>query len=313
MKNKTDISNDLSVPLKETDIEWILYVYKKKYKTQNGIKKLDSYEMYKINTIDLFPIYSDIHAYILKHYINELDICNYSAEIPKQKIGFIDLNDNNNILKNSLELIDNGKNDAVQFSSKDLSLHGYILECKISGNVYMQIFYSSNPIKVYKNKYSIIFKNKFKEITEPVFTINKVCDCMLFNDYALFFTGRAESIFDLEKHYKALASKCLYDLKSSEVLENIESFIKYASVWPKAAKFETYDENSIKSFSILSKNKKDNILGRFDIQTNEKGAIIADTPDSQERVLKFVCNKYLMDFNNEGYEVAYSQKINPHQ
>lgn len=313
MKEVIEISNDFSIPLKENDVEWNLYVYKKRYKTKNKIKALDAYDMYKIDTIDLFPIYSDIYSYMLKNYVNSMEICNYSAEIPKQKIGFIDLTDNNNILKNSLTLLEEGKNNSVKFDSRDLNLHGYILECTIAGNVFMQIFSCSNPIKIYHNKFSIIFKNKFSEITDPILAINKVCDCVLFNDYGLFFTGRAESIFDLEKHYKALASKCLSSLKSSKLLENIDSFIEYASTWPRAAKFETYDENRINAFSDYDKNKKNDILSRFDIKTNEKGAIITDSPDSQERVLKFVCNKYLTDFNNEGYEVAYSQKINHQQ
>lgn len=309
MKDIIQISKDLSVPLTEPNVEWNLYVYKKRYKTVNKIKTLDSYEMYKIDLIDLVPIYSDIHAYVMRNYINSLEICDYSSEMPKQRIGYIDLN-NNNILKSSLDLIDIGKDNAVQFNSRDLALHGYILECKISGNIFMQIFSSSNPIKIYRNKYSILFKSKFSELTDPVLTINSYCDCILFNNYCLFFSGKAENIFDLEKHYKALASKCLNNLKSSGIVADIDTFVEYASAWPKAANFETYDKNRIEKFATLTTNARNKILSSFDMKTDKKGAIIADTPDSKEKILKFVCNKYLRDFNDEGYEVTYPQKIN---
>ena len=31
----------------------------------------------------------------------------------------------------------------------------------------------------------------------------------------------------------------------------------------------------------------------------------------REQVLNFACGKLLIDFNNDGYEVAYPKKINP--
>ena len=34
MKNKNDIENDLAIPLKDSNVEWNLYVYKKRYKNK---------------------------------------------------------------------------------------------------------------------------------------------------------------------------------------------------------------------------------------------------------------------------------------
>ena len=47
MKSNIDIGNDLALPLRNENIEWNLYVFKKRYKN----KALDSYEMYKILNI----------------------------------------------------------------------------------------------------------------------------------------------------------------------------------------------------------------------------------------------------------------------
>lgn len=305
MKQTIEIENDLALPLQNNNVEWNLYVYKKKYKKNI----LVSYEMYNISNIRLDTIYSDIHTYIIKNYLNKLEINNYSSEMPKNQIGFIDLTDKNNILKNSLELINSGMDNSVPFASQDLSLHGYILECRIDGQTYMKILSTSKPIRIYKHKYSLIFNNKFKEIEDPILTLNHTCDCILFSNYSLFFTGRAESIFDLEKHYKVLAAKCLSTLKDKQLFENFDNFSQYASSWPKATKFENFDAARINYFALLDVDIKKKILNNFAITSNENGAIITNSPEENEKVLNFICRKLLLDFNNDGYEVCYPKKI----
>ena len=307
LKTNIEVADDLSKPLKEGNVEWDLFLFKKRYKQ----KVLSEYEMYKINSISLHTIYSDIHKYVLKKYVNNLELCNYSAEMPKNKIGLINLNKQDNILKNSIQLLNNGIENYVLFDSKNITSNGYILECKINGQVYMQIFSTSNPIKIYKYKYCVLFE-KFDELTCPILTLNQNCDCIIINNnYALFLTGRAESIFDLEKHYKALANKCLGSIKDKPLFENFEAFANYSSVWPKAAKFETFSMENIEKFIQFNIDRKTEILKNFNIKTNENGAILTDSPENNEKALKFICGKFLIDFNNSAYEVSYPQKINP--
>ena len=200
MKTNIEVSNDLSKPLKEVNVEWNLYLFQKRYKQ----KLLNEYEIYKIASIPLHTIYSDIHKYILKKYINDLELSDYSAEMPKNKIGFIALNNKDNILK-----------------------------------------------------------------------------------------------------------KCLFSIKDKHLFENFETFANYSSVWPKAAKFETFSLENIEKFIQFSADKKTEILKNFNIKTDANGAILTDSPDNNEKALKFICGKYLTDFNNSAYEVTYPQRINP--
>ena len=228
--------------------------------------------------------------------------------MPKDKIGFIDLRKENNILKYSLKLLDECICTSAHFASKDLALHGYILECTINGQTYMKLLSISNPIKYFRHKFSLVL-NSFTELTEPILSLNISCDCVILNDYALFFSGKAESIFDLEKHYKALASKCLNQLQTKGIIENFDSFKDYAYRWPKAAKFESFDFERINNFAKLDIATKTKILSNFSISLNNQGAIIANSPEEKEQVLNFTCRKLLTDFNNDGYEVAYPKKI----
>lgn len=306
MKSTIDISNDLSIPLRNANVEWNLYVYKKRYKD----KIINTYDVYKIDTISIDTLYSDIHNYLIKNFLNKLDMCDYSSEMPKNKIGFIDLQKDDNVLKHGLNLLNECISTYTQFASKDLALHGYVLECNINGQTYMKVLSSSNPIKYYKHKFSFIINN-FTELTDPILSLNVSCDCIIFNDYALFFTGKAESIFDLEKHYKVLASKCLTQLQEKGIIEDFDSFKNYACCWPKAAKFESFDIDRINSFAELDIPTKAKILNNFSILLNSQGAIVANSPEEREQVLNFVCGKLLIDFNNDGYEVAYPKKINP--
>ena len=306
MKSTIDISNDLSIPLRNANVEWNLYVYKKRYKD----KIINTYDVYKIDTISIDTLYSDIHNYLIKNFLNKLDMCDYSSEMPKNKIGFIDLQKDDNVLKHGLNLLNECISTYTQFASKDLALHGYVLECNINGQTYMKVLSSSNPIKYYKHKFSFIINN-FTELTDPILSLNVSCDCIIFNDYALFFTGKAESFFDLEKHYKVLASKCLTQLQEKGIIEDFDSFKNYACCWPKAAKFESFDIDRINSFAELDIPTKAKILNNFSILLNSQGAIVANSPEEREQVLNFACGKLLIDFNNDGYEVAYPKKINP--
>lgn len=306
MKSTIDISNDLSIPLRNANVEWNLYVYKKRYKD----KIINTYDVYKIDTISIDTLYSDIHNYLIKNFLNKLDMCDYSSEMPKNKIGFIDLQNDDNVLKHGLNLLNECISTYTQFASKDLALHGYVLECNINGQTYMKVLSSSNPIKYYKHKFSFIINN-FTELTDPILSLNVSCDCIIFNDYALFFTGKAESIFDLEKHYKVLASKCLTQLQEKGIIEDFDSFKNYACCWPKAAKFESFDIDRINSFAELDIPTKAKILNNFSILLNSQGAIVANSPEERDQVLNFACGKLLIDFNNDGYEVAYPKKINP--
>lgn len=265
MKKILEIENDLAVPLTNSDVEWNLYLYKKRYKK----KILETYDMYRINNIDLSYIYNDIHNHIVTKFLNVNELCDYSPEMPKNKIGFIDLTSTDNVLNTSLPMIKDGIKQYSIFDSKDMSLHGYILECKIDGETYMRLFTTSNPIKFFKNKYSIISKNSFEELQKPILSISTCCDCITLNDYALFFTNKAESVFDLEKHYKALATTCLSDLKTYNLFADFESFSSFASCWPKAAKFENFNKERIATFSSLSLEQKTKIFNTFSIKQNE--------------------------------------------
>lgn len=229
--------------------------------------------------------------------------------MPKNQIGYIDFK-KNSILNSSLELLKDGIDNYTLFDSKNLDSHGYILECKIDNSTYMKLICTSNPIKIYTHKYSLLINNNFEELEKPILTINVTCDCILFEDYSLFITGKAENIFDLERHYKALASKCLLTLKNKKLLENFDTFSSYASIWPKASKFENFDTTRINAFSDLSNSKKEEILKLFSISINKEGNIIANNPEEFEKVLNFVCGNLLLDFNNDGYEVNHPRKIN---
>lgn len=82
MKSTIDISNDLSIPLRDANVEWNLYVYKKRYKN----KIINTYDVYKIDTISIDTLYSDIHNYLIKNFVNKLDLCDYSSEMPKNRM-----------------------------------------------------------------------------------------------------------------------------------------------------------------------------------------------------------------------------------
>lgn len=303
MKTALQITEDLDLPLKNNSIEWNIYCYKKR--RNNGQV---FYDCYTINIDDLDIIYSDIVNNIVKTYLNEKKIYEYSPEMPRDGIGYFNLKNQNCILKTPLNVFNEGIQKSVPYSGKFAKYNGYVIEGRINNLPYVRLISTSSVIKYYKKSY-FIFMNEFNKIEKPVFEIKNNSDCILFNDYCLFLTNHAESIFDLEKQYKAIAQRSLRFLKDNNLISNFGYFKEYASSYPRALKFDSFDNERIIDFKNRSISDRRSILQTYSINSNEDGEITISNEDEAERTLNFLCSKLLTDFNSDCYEASYIRKI----
>lgn len=308
MKKSIEITNDLTNALiNSNSVEFNLYFYKKR------ISKGKAYfECFTVDIKDLFNDYSDLANNLISNHINKKEIKVYSPEMPKNSIGYIDISKDSNILKPSIELIDDGISKAQPFNCKFYKHNGYIIEIKINGEVFAKLFTSSSVIKTFSKTFSWNVST-FKRIDRPTFELKNYCDLIIFSDYCLFFTNKAECILDLDRQYKKIAEKSLNFLRNCSIVNDFEKFSTYSSQYPKILKFDTFDEERIKKFLDLPLDEKKDIINKRNLKCNDSGNIVIDTTEDSEKVLNFVCSKLFVDFTDECYEASYIKKIIPNQ
>lgn len=308
MKKPIEITNDLTKALiNSNSVEFNLYFYKKR------ISKGKTYfECFTVDIKDLFNDYSDLANNLISNHINKKEIKVYSPEMPKNSIGYIDISKDSNILKPSIELIDDGISKAQPFNCKFYKHNGYIIEIKINGEVFAKLFTSSSVIKTFSKTFSWNIST-FKRIDRPTFELKNYCDLIIFSDYCLFFTNKAECILDLDRQYKKIAEKSLNFLRNCSIVNNFEKFSTYSSQYPKILKFDTFDEERIKKFLDLPLDEKKDIINKRNLKCNDSGNIVIDTTEDSEKVLNFLCSKLFVDFTDECYEASYIKKIIPNQ
>lgn len=232
--------------------------------------------------------------------------------MPKNSIGYIDISNESNILKSSLSLIDDGLNNSQPFNCKFYKHNGYIIEIKIDGNTFARFFTSSSVLKTFSKTFSWNVST-FKRIDKPTFELKNYCDLVIFNDYCLFFTNKAECILDLDRQYKKIAEKSLIFLQNCSILNNFEKFSAYSSQYPKILKFDTFDEERITKFVNLPVDDKKEIINKINLKCDESGKILIDNSDDSEKVLSFLCSKLFIDFTDDCYEASYIKKLTPTQ
>lgn len=299
MKKTIEISDDLSKLLINPDVEWSLYLFKKRYKNKELY-----YEMYEVVISDLAIAYSDIYKNMNANYLNKKDLKDYAPDMPKDTIGFIDLNETSLI---DLSQINLGIEKANPFRGELLKYSGYIIEGKLAGETCIKIFFASNTVRTYRKRY-FWTTNEFAKIEKPMLEIKDYADCIICNDYCLFFSNRAEGIFDLEKHYKAVAQKSLKFIHDLSIIENFPMFSDYASNYRQALKFDSFDEERLLEFSKLSVDDKKEVIPS-NLEINNKGQFITANKEQLDAALDFICLKVFKDFNNDFYQTSYPKKI----
>ena len=308
MKTALEITNDLTKVLKETqNIEFNLYFYKKR-----SYQGKPYFECFSVDIKDLYNDYSDLAHNLITNHINKKELKMYSPDMPKNSIGYIDISKEGNILKPSLNLIDTGLINSQPFNLKFYKHNGYIIEIKIDGITYARFFTSSGVLKTYSKTFSWNVST-FNRIDKPTFELKNYCDLVVFNDYCLFFTNKAECILDLDRQYKRIAEKSLNFLKTCSLIENFEKFSAYSSEYPRILKFDTFDEERINQFVNLPLNEKKELITKMDLKCNGSGNILIDSKEDSEKVLNFLCSKLFVDFTNDCYEASYIKKLTPTQ
>lgn len=148
------------------------------------------------------------------------------------------------------------------------------------------------PISALSNKFLWMDTNKFKEIDAPVLTLRKTIDVAIIGDAVYLFTLAGENLFNMERTYKAVCKGIVDEIVKCDFLTDAESFTSIANSGRNPRRFVAYNNDHFEW--LKNKKNRKSAAAKFGFKL-EGDDINTTDPDSAERLVKFLCNKAMID------------------
>lgn len=148
------------------------------------------------------------------------------------------------------------------------------------------------PISALSNKFMRIDTNKFREIDVPVLTLRKTIDVAIIGDTVYLFSLAGENLFNMERTYKAVCKGIVDEIVKCDFLTDAESFTTIANSGRNPRRFVAYNNDHFEW--LKNKKNRKSAAAKFGFKLEEDGINTSD-PDSAEKLVKFLCNKAMID------------------
>lgn len=190
--------------------------------------------------------------------------------------------------------------DVVMKDWNALVLKGNI---EMSGGDHQVILISmKSPVSVLTNKYVLYGKDRFKKLNNPVLTLNKNIDAIIVNDTLYMLTMQAENLFNMERSYRIRCEGIIEEVIELDILTNPDSFTSIATKGQNPRRFVTFNQDRLEA--IKNTNSRIKYMKMFQISVKD-GQIDTDDEKSSERLVKFLCDKAMLDpIDEEPREVS---------
>lgn len=148
------------------------------------------------------------------------------------------------------------------------------------------------PITALSNKFLWIGTNTFHEIKDPILTLRNTVDVAIIGDKVYFFTLAGEALFNMEKTYKAVCKELVEEIAKCDFLSDVDSFKSIANSGRNPRRFVSYNNDH---FEWLKDNDhRQTAAAKFGFKLVD-GSINTSDADSADRLIRFLCNKAMMD------------------
>ncbi len=149
-----------------------------------------------------------------------------------------------------------------------------------------------NPFKKLKHKF-MYDKGTFKEIAENVLDLRLYVDVIVV-DQTVFFMGMAgEKLFGMERAYRASAEKLADEFSKVAFLTDAVKLKETALSGHYPRMLLAYQPSKMDYLNKPSNRRA--IAKKFGIGIREDGALDTEDPKSAEKLLRFLCNKGMLD------------------
>ena len=163
-----------------------------------------------------------------------------------------------------------------------------------------------SPVSVLHNKFIFSEEDRFEELTKPVLTLNRSLDAVIAGGTFYMLTMQAENLFDMERSYKNRCKDKVREIIEMEILSNSAVFDKVAKRGQNPRRFVSFNQRRLEA--ITTDKDRRRYLRKFNIRVVQ-GRIDTDDPQNCERLIKFLCDKAMLDpVDNEPREVAAAKR-----
>ena len=159
-----------------------------------------------------------------------------------------------------------------------------------------------SPITVMNNKFLWRETNTFNKVSEPILSLKKTVDVIIAGDTVYMLSMAGENLFGMERAYKAVCKNKVNDIIACDFLTNAEQFEKTATTGQNPRRFVSYNQSRLDA--LKNANRRKSLAKKFGLQLSHT-RINTDDKQTTERLIKFLCNKAMLDpLDSSPVEVA---------
>ena len=269
-------------------------------------KSTDESIEYRSREIELYP--ESFYEEYLSGLCNKYTTGNYSENDPEPYQGDVvngtiyELSVFDDLINESLKILEKTiadpikEKDVIKKEWDALLIKGILPET--DQNVPVRLISMKTPVSVMKNRFLLDDQGRFRKIENHVLTLNNSLDAVLFGETFYFMTMQAEKLFDIERAYKIKCDRKTREIIDSGLISNNDKFSLTAKKGVNPRRFVSYNPQRFEALQKESTRKK--LLKMFQIEVNQDGKINTDDEVSSDRLIRFLCNKAMLDPVDEG-------------
>lgn len=300
---------------KATDCdEWSLQLLRiatsKKYGTHYASRKIELEPTEKLGCFvaDVSKRYSDNGAGELKKYTGITDYDGTADAMTVYKLA-----SNNALIAEELTLLlATVANPDVEIDPLDFNPQAYVLKGVIQigdDEIPMKMISMQRPFTILKNKYRFGIrgsKGVFEELSGKVLTLRPAIDVVILGSVVYFLTLAGETLFNMERSYKAICTEKVKMIQACAIVTDAESFRAIAETGHNPRRFVSFDEGRLDK--LKNAKRRVSMAKKFEIPLN--GVQFDTSVDGvTEKIVKLLCKKGMVDpFEDLPVEVAGAKK-----
>ena len=149
------------------------------------------------------------------------------------------------------------------------------------------------PITLLSNRYWMLETGVFHEISAPILTLRNTIDVMIVGSTMYMFNLSGENLFNMERSYKAVCMGIVDEIVKCDYLSDADTFKTISNQGRNPRRFISYNALHFEALSDIQRRKE--LANIFGFSITSEGIINTQKIGEVEKLIKFLCNKAMLD------------------
>ena len=274
---------------------WELYALKYKHTKRNGTI-FETKQISFRNHTHLLEYISTIQDEYCNNRLKSYEgICKYDGTYNASLIYF--LKQTNDMVSEILQLLNESLENPSVCNNVDGNENAFIIQGTIEDDngdeQLIKLITMRKPFTLLKNRF-YYEEGEYIKINQKVLSLVNTFDILIAGDEKVYFMNfNGESLFNMERVYKGICSKKVEKIGALDIVNDFDSFSKFAGSGHNPRKFISYDSEKLKYVVDLGQRK--NMAKKFKINLDKKGKIDSSDQTNVNKFIKFLCNRAVLD------------------